>query len=105
VTGDHDEHHLLDRPRQRPVRTALGVATFSFYAICFLGGAADVLSVTFGLSVNAVLWTFRIALFVVPVVVGYATRNLCRELSRRDGLPIRENVRFREIPRRLRTGA
>jgi ubiquinol-cytochrome c reductase cytochrome b subunit len=105
VSGDHDEHHLLDRPRQRPVRTALGVATFSFYAICFLGGAADVLSVTFGLSVNAVLWTFRIALFVVPVVVGYATRNLCRELSRRDGLPIRENVRFREIPRRLRTGA
>ena len=26
VTGDHAEHHLLDRPRQRPVRTALGVA-------------------------------------------------------------------------------
>ena len=26
VTGDHDEHHLLDRPRQRPVRTALGAA-------------------------------------------------------------------------------
>ena len=24
-TGDHAEHHLLDRPRDRPVRTALGV--------------------------------------------------------------------------------
>ena len=27
------EHHLLDRPRQRPVRTALGAATFAFYGI------------------------------------------------------------------------
>jgi len=26
-TGDHDNHHLLDRPRDRPMRTALGVAT------------------------------------------------------------------------------
>jgi ubiquinol-cytochrome c reductase cytochrome b subunit len=104
VTGDRAEHHLLDRPRQRPVRTALGVATFGFYSICFLGGAADVISVTFGLSVNAVLWSFRIALFVVPVLLGYATRSLCRELSKRDGLPIRETVKFREIPKRLRSG-
>ena len=33
VTGDHAEHHLLDRPRQRPVRTALGAATIAFYVV------------------------------------------------------------------------
>lgn len=104
VTGDRAEHHLLDRPRQRPVRTAMGMATFAFYGILFLGGAADVLSVTFGLSVNAVLWTFRIALFVVPPLVAWATWALCRELSIRDGLPIRSRVRFREIPARLVEG-
>ena len=86
VTGDHEPHHLLDRPRQRPVRTALGAATFGFYGILFLGGAADVLSVTFGLSVNAVLWTFRIALFVVPPLVGWGTWALCRELAARDDI-------------------
>ena len=40
VTGDHAEHHLLDRPRERPVRTALGVATLVFYAVLTLAGLA-----------------------------------------------------------------
>ena len=104
VTRDHEEHHLLDRPRQRPVRTALGVATLSFYGILFLGGASDVLSVTFGLSVNAVLWSFRVALFVVPPIAAWATWALCRELSARDGLPVRSRVTFRQIPARLAEG-
>ena len=101
VTGDHAEHHIDDRPRQRPVRTALGVATIAFYVILFLGGGSDVLSTTFGLSVNSVLWTFRFALFVAPVIAGRATYAICRELSARDGLPTASKVTWREIPGRL----
>jgi ubiquinol-cytochrome c reductase cytochrome b subunit len=104
VTGDHAEHHILDRPRQRPVRTALGTATLSFYVICFLGAAADVLASTFGLSVNAVLWTFRILVLAVPPIVAAVTYRLCKELSARDGLPIASQVTMREIPRRLLRG-
>jgi ubiquinol-cytochrome c reductase cytochrome b subunit len=104
VTGDRAEHHLLDRPRQRPVRTAIGVATLTFYAICFLGGASDVISSTLHLSVNRVLITFRVALFFVPIVAAWVTYRLCRELSARDGLPITSNMRFRDIPGRLRRG-
>jgi ubiquinol-cytochrome c reductase cytochrome b subunit len=101
ITGDHTEHHIDDRPRQRPVRTALGVATLAFYAVCFLAAGADVLSTTFGLSVNAVLWTFRIAIFVAPVVAARVTYRLCKELCVRDGLPIASKVRWRDIPGRL----
>ena len=104
VTGDYAEHHLLDRPRQRPVRTAVGVATLTFYAICFLGGASDVISSTLHLSVNRVLITFRVAVFLVPILAAWATYRLCRELSARDGLPITSKVRFRDIPGRLRRG-
>jgi ubiquinol-cytochrome c reductase cytochrome b subunit len=104
VTGDHAVHHLADRPRQRPVRTALGVATLAFYAVCFLGGASDVLAQSFGLSVNAVLWTFRIAIFVAPVLAAWATYRLCRQLSARDGVPTASRVTWREIPGRLRRG-
>ena len=104
VTRDHAVHHLDDRPRQRPVRTALGVATIAFYSICFLGGAADVLSTTFGLSVNSVLWTFRFALFVLPPLAAWGTYRLCKELSARDGLPIGSQVHWRQIPGRLRHG-
>ncbi|MGH9235540.1 MAG: cytochrome bc1 complex cytochrome b subunit [Acidimicrobiales bacterium] len=102
VTGDHDEHHLLDRPRQRPVRTALGAATITFYVICFLGGAADVLASTFGLSVNAILWAFRVLVLALPPVVGWVVYRLCRELSARDGVPTASRVTVREIPGRLR---
>jgi ubiquinol-cytochrome c reductase cytochrome b subunit len=104
VTGDYAEHHLLDRPRQRPVRTALGTATLSFYVICFIGGAADVLASTFGLSVNAILWTFRILVLAVPPVVGWVTYRLCKELSARDGLPTASPVTMRDIPGRLLRG-
>ena len=83
-TGDHDHHHVLDRPRDRPVRTALGVATITFYGVLFFAGASDVLSVTFGLSVNAVFWTFRVLLFTLPPVTAWLAYRLCRELSARD---------------------
>ncbi|MGH9136717.1 MAG: cytochrome bc1 complex cytochrome b subunit [Acidimicrobiales bacterium] len=104
VTRDHAEHHLCDRPRERPVRSALGVATLSFYVILLLAGAVDVLSVTFGLSVNAALWTLRIVLFVVPPIAAWATYRLCKELLARDGLAAGSEVRFGDIPGRLRRG-
>ncbi|HEY8547146.1 MAG TPA: ubiquinol-cytochrome c reductase cytochrome b subunit [Acidimicrobiales bacterium] len=104
VTGDDAVHHLVDRPRQRPVRTALGVACLAFYLVCFLGGASDVLAQTFGLSVNAVLWTFRFAVILLPIVSGWFTYRLCKELSARDGVPTASRVTWREIPARLRHG-
>jgi quinol---cytochrome-c reductase cytochrome b subunit len=105
VTGDDAEHHLLDRPRQRPVRTALGAACLAFYVVCFLGAGSDVLAQTFGLSVNAILWTFRVGVVVAPLVVGRVTYAVCKELAARDGVPIGSQVRVRDIPTRLRRGA
>ena len=105
VTGDRAAHHLADRPRQRPVRTALGVAALGFYVVMFLGGAADIIATTFGISVNAVLWSFRAAAFLAPPILGWITYRLCVELSRRDGLPTRSRVDFSEIVGNLRRGS
>jgi ubiquinol-cytochrome c reductase cytochrome b subunit len=105
VTGDRAVHHLVDRPRQRPVRTALGVATLAFYVVLSLGGAADVIANTFGVSVNGVLWAFRFLVFVLPLIAGWVAWSLCHELSARDGLPIESKIRFRDIAGRLRRGA
>ena len=43
-TKDRDEHHLLDRPRDRPVRTAIGVGVLSFYVVLLLAGGAFTMS-------------------------------------------------------------
>jgi ubiquinol-cytochrome c reductase cytochrome b subunit len=104
VTGDHEPHHLVDRPRQRPVRTALGVACLTFYLVCFLAAASDVMAQSFGLSVNAVLWTFRIAALAAPPLAAWGTYRLCKELAARDGVPTASQVRLRDIPTRLLHG-
>jgi quinol---cytochrome-c reductase cytochrome b subunit len=86
-TKDHDEHHILNRPRDRPVRTALGVAGLSFFGMLFLAGGDDVLASHFDVSVNSVIVAFRILIFVVPAAAGFVTYRLCRDLRARDGDP------------------
>jgi ubiquinol-cytochrome c reductase cytochrome b subunit len=105
VTRDYAEHHIVDRPRQRPVRTALGAAALSFYSVLFLGAASDVIASNFHLSVNAVLWTFRITVFVLPPIVATFVYRLCKELSARDGVPTLSRVSFGEIAGRLFRGS
>ncbi|MBV9952620.1 MAG: ubiquinol-cytochrome c reductase cytochrome b subunit [Acidimicrobiia bacterium] len=83
-TGDRRVHHLLDRPRDRPVRTSLGVATLSFYTVLTLAASNDVIATTFGLSVNAVLLTFRALVIVLPPIAALVTYRLCNELQARD---------------------
>ncbi|GAA2664911.1 cytochrome bc complex cytochrome b subunit [Streptomyces vastus] len=84
ITGDKREHHLLDRPRNRPVRTSIGTAWISVYLILLGAGGNDIVATRFHLSINTVTWAARIALFVVPVLVFIATRRICLGLQRRD---------------------
>src|SRR5918997_2901280 len=41
VTGDKAEHHVLDRPRNAPTRTAFGVAAITCYGMFWIGGGED----------------------------------------------------------------
>ena len=84
ITGDKREHHLLDRPRNRPIRTSIGTAWISVYLILLAAGGNDIVATRFHLSINTVTWAARIALFVVPVLVFIATRRICLGLQRRD---------------------
>ena len=52
VTGDKREHHVLDRPRNVPTRTGLGVMSITFFLILLAGGANDILATTFHMSIN-----------------------------------------------------
>jgi ubiquinol-cytochrome c reductase cytochrome b subunit len=86
-THDHVDHHVLDRPRDRPVRTAIGVAALAFYIILFVAGGNDVLAARFEVSVNLITDILRVALFVVPAVAGFLTYRLCKELAARNPVP------------------
>jgi ubiquinol-cytochrome c reductase cytochrome b subunit len=74
-------HNLLDRPRDAPWRTALGLALFTWVALVFFAGSADRVSVLFGLSYSAQIWAYRILLVVLPLVVMLVARRVCLELQ------------------------
>ena len=81
MTGDLAIHHLLDRPRDRPKRTAAGVAMFSFMFTLFAASSTDVLANYFHVSLNVTLWFFRIATIVVPIIAAFVTYQLCLEMQ------------------------
>ena len=84
ITGDKREHHLLDRPRNAPTRTALGVAGMTFYGLLWTGGGNDIIATHFHLSLNAVTWFLRFAVFLGPVVAFLITKRICLSLQRAD---------------------
>jgi ubiquinol-cytochrome c reductase cytochrome b subunit len=84
ITGDKREHHILDRPRNAPTRTALGVAWLVFFAVAMLGGGNDLWATHFHLSVNAVTYFVRVFLFAGPVIGYIVTKRICLGLQRRD---------------------
>jgi ubiquinol-cytochrome c reductase cytochrome b subunit len=81
MTGDLAIHHLLDRPRDRPKRTAAGVAMVALLFTLFAASSTDVLANYFHVSLNVVLWFFRIAVIVIPIIAGFVAYQLCLEMQ------------------------
>lgn len=84
ITGDKREHHLLDRPRNAPTRTALGVAGMTCYAMFWIAGGNDIIATHFSLSLESITRFMRVAVFVAPVIAYHVTKRLCIWLQRRD---------------------
>jgi ubiquinol-cytochrome c reductase cytochrome b subunit len=84
VTGDKREHHLLQRPRNAPTRTAAFVALMTFYGLMWAAGGNDILAITFDLSINQITYFMRAAVFVGPVLAFIITRRWCISLQRAD---------------------
>jgi hypothetical protein len=84
LTGDRREHNLLDRPRDRPWRTAVGAAMVSWVALIFLFGAADRLLVQMGISYEVQLVLARVLVFALPAAVFLVVKRACEELRSAD---------------------
>jgi ubiquinol-cytochrome c reductase cytochrome b subunit len=89
LTGDHARHDLLDRPRDNPWRTAVGVAFFTWVFTVFAAGASDRVFVNLGVPYVGQVWFFRFAVFVLPAIAFFVTRRICRELRDAELHPLR----------------
>jgi quinol---cytochrome-c reductase cytochrome b subunit len=82
VSGDYAYHNLLDRPRDAPWRTAIGVAMVTWVFLVFVAGSADRVDLMLGLSYTGQIWFYRVAIFVAPPVAGLVAYRTCQELRR-----------------------
>ena len=84
ITGDRSEHHINDRPRNAPTRTAIGIAAITFYGILWLEGANDVIADHLSISLYVTTEISRYAIFIGPVVAYWVTKRICLGLQRKD---------------------
>jgi ubiquinol-cytochrome c reductase cytochrome b subunit len=84
ITGDKREHHLLERPRNAPNRTAFLVMFMTAYGLLWAAGGNDILAVKFHLNLNQITYFMRVAIFVIPPIAFLITRRWCISLQRAD---------------------
>jgi ubiquinol-cytochrome c reductase cytochrome b subunit len=80
VSGDDREHHLLQRPRDNPWRTAVGMAVLTWVLVPFLAGSSDRIFVTFDIPYERQVEVLRLVWLLLPPIVFLATLHLCRRL-------------------------
>jgi len=84
ITGDKREHHLLQRPRNAPTRTAFMVSLMTFYACAWAAGGNDIIAIKLHLSINQITYFLRAAIFILPLIAFIVTRRWCISLQRHD---------------------
>jgi ubiquinol-cytochrome c reductase cytochrome b subunit len=77
-------HHLLERPRDNPARTALGAMAIAFYLVLLISGGNDVVADKFDISLNAMTWAGRIGIIVLPPLAYYVVYRMCLGLQQHD---------------------
>ncbi|WP_370943193.1 cytochrome bc complex cytochrome b subunit [Amycolatopsis sp. cg5] len=84
LSGDTAHHNLLQRSRDTPVRTSLGIMALSFFMVIELSGFNDIIAEQFDISLNATTWAGRIGVLLVPPIAYYITYRICLGLQRAD---------------------
>jgi ubiquinol-cytochrome c reductase cytochrome b subunit len=90
LTRDVRRHDLLDRPRDRPIRTAIGAAFLSWVVIVFAVGWTDRIFYRMGVSYTEQIHVWRVGIWIIPILVFFLTRSACRSLQQSGSHPLRE---------------
>lgn len=84
ITGDKREHHIADRPRNMPGRTAVGAAGVTFYAVLWAAASSDLIATHFMLSIESVITILQFLLFLGPVLAYFVAKRICLALQKKD---------------------
>jgi ubiquinol-cytochrome c reductase cytochrome b subunit len=101
ATGDRSWHHINDRPRNAPIRTATGMAGITFYGVLWAEGANDVIANDLQVPLYTITWIARVLVIVGPLLAFWLTRRICLGLQRKDAQEVAhgyESGIIRQLP-------
>ncbi|MFZ4895270.1 cytochrome b [Plantibacter sp. Mn2098] len=84
ITGDKREHHVLDRPRNAPTRTAIGAAGVTFYAGLWAAASSDIIATHFKVSMEGVIHVLQAVVILGPFIAFFITKRMCIGLQKKD---------------------
>ena len=84
VTGDKREHHIADRPRNAPARTAIGAAGVTFYAVLWAAASSDLIGTHFKVGIEDVIRSLQALLILGPIIAYFLTKRICVGLQKKD---------------------
>ncbi|SDN27842.1 ubiquinol-cytochrome c reductase cytochrome b subunit [Cryobacterium flavum] len=84
ITGDKREHHVLDRPRNAPTRTAIGAAGVTFYASLWAAASSDIMATHFHLTMEGVIHTLQATTLLGPFLAFFIAKRVCLALQKKD---------------------
>ena len=90
--ADYGEHNLLDRPRDKPLRTAVGVAALFFFADLTVASATDLIGNALNVSFELLIEILQYGSFVAPIVAGVVAYKVCVLLQVQNAHPIQRPV-------------
>ncbi len=93
--NDRSAHHLLDRPRDAPIRTGIGVATIVFCFGLLMAGSGDVQARYIQEPITTITRFYQIFCLLAPIFGFFITYWLCIELRERAGVHKAPRVRLR----------
>jgi ubiquinol-cytochrome c reductase cytochrome b subunit len=92
LTKDTGFHNLLQRPRDVPIRTAIGCAALTFFTDLTFASATDLLGNDFHVPFERLIEILQYGAFVGPIVVGLIAYRVCISLQLRGTHPILKPV-------------
>jgi ubiquinol-cytochrome c reductase cytochrome b subunit len=92
IYNDYGSHNLLDRPRDKPFRTGVGVAGIIFFLDLTLACATDLLANDTHIPFERMIEILQYGVFIGPIVGFAIAYKACKALQRTDAHPIQKPV-------------
>jgi ubiquinol-cytochrome c reductase cytochrome b subunit len=81
LTRDRSSHNVLDRPRDAPLRTALGSGFLLWVFLIFFAGSSDRFFVFLGIPYTTQIWFWRFGVWIFPLLAGVIAYRTCKSLQ------------------------